>query len=236
MASSAGEPAHQITGDAAAAAGNPAHQAFAGAAGSAGGAPSRADAAAGQPPPAPSGSGATLPRRRPISVHITVPFATAVGLSDQPGELEGYGPIPAHAAKVLAAEGVWTWLRTDPGTGQLLDLGRTKYRPTKALAEFIVARDKTCRAPGCHRRAGACDIDHITPFTAGGTTCTANCHALCETHHLLKHRGDWRVHRQPDGTTVWTSPTGHRYAKPPEATGPAPPRLGGGASPEQPSF
>ncbi|RIQ17511.1 HNH endonuclease, partial [Jiangella rhizosphaerae] len=66
-------------------------------------------------------------------MHITVPFTTAIGLSDQPGELEGYGPIPAHAAKILAAEGVWTWLRTD-GTGHLLDLGRTRYRPTKALA------------------------------------------------------------------------------------------------------
>ncbi|RIQ33707.1 HNH endonuclease [Jiangella rhizosphaerae] len=259
---SAGEPAHQITGDAAAAAGDPTHQAFAGAAGSAGhhayrpsagtagsaggsvdrtagraaratgplghpagmagsagGAPSRADAAAGQPPPTPSSASAPPPRRRPIAVHITVPFATAIGLSDQPGELEGYGPIPAHVAKVLAAEGVWTWLRTD-GTGHLLDLGRTRYRPTKALADFIIARDRTCRTPGCHRPAITCDLDHIVPFNAGGTTDPDDLHALCETHHKLKHRGHWRVHRLPDGTTIWTSPTGHRYQKPPERTGP----------------
>ncbi|RIQ28212.1 HNH endonuclease signature motif containing protein, partial [Jiangella rhizosphaerae] len=188
----------------------------AGTAGSAGGAQPSSNAA-GQPPPAHSGTSAT-PRRRPISVHITVPFATAIGLSDQPGELEGYGPIPAHVAKVLAAEGVWTWLRTD-GSGHLLDLGRTRYRPTKALADFIIARDRTCRIPGCHRPATTCDLDHIIPVNAGGTTDPDDLHALCETHHKLKHHGHWHVERLPDGTTIWISPTGHRYEKPPERIG-----------------
>ncbi|WP_420810557.1 HNH endonuclease signature motif containing protein [Jiangella aurantiaca] len=154
-------------------------------------------------------------------MHVTVPFATAIGLSDEPGELDGYGPVPAHVARTLAAEGVWTWLRTDPGTRQLLDHGRTKYRPTTALAAFITARDRTCRAPGCHRTARSCDLDHVIPFAAGGTTSAANLQAVCTTHHLLKHHGHWTVHRQPDGTTRWTSPTGHHYRRPPEARGPS---------------
>ncbi|WP_408618060.1 HNH endonuclease signature motif containing protein [Jiangella endophytica] len=57
-------------------------------------------------------------------------------------------------------------------------------------------------------------MDHVIPFAAGGTTCAANLHALCETHHLLKHHGRWTVCRQPDGTTVWAGPTGHRYLRP----------------------
>ncbi len=166
-------------------------------------------------PPTRTRAATTGPRRRPVSVNVTIPFTALVGLTDEPGELDGYGPIPAHVTRKLATEGVWTWLATDPGTRQLLDLGRTKYRPTKALAEFIVARDRTCRARGCHRAARACDIDHLTPFAAGGTTDPANCHALCETHHLLKHHGHWRVERESDGTTRWRSPTGHRYVKPP---------------------
>ncbi|WP_203433757.1 hypothetical protein, partial [Jiangella asiatica] len=40
-------------------------------------------------------------------------------------------------------------------------------------------------------------------------------------HHLLKHRGGWTVHRDTTGNTVWTSPTGHTYIKPPERIGPA---------------
>jgi hypothetical protein len=183
------------------------------------GGPVDADPGGSATPTRPAGGAA--PRRRPISVHVTIPFGSLAGLSDKPGELEGYGPIPAQVARTLAAEGVWTWLTTDPGTGQLLDLGRTKYRPSKALADFVAARDQTCRMPGCHRPARACDIDHIKRFASGGTTCAANCHSLCETHHLLKHHGRWQVSRQPDGTTRWRSPTGHTYERPPERIGPS---------------
>ncbi|MBB5785660.1 HNH endonuclease signature motif containing protein [Jiangella mangrovi] len=174
--------------------------------------------------------GTTAPRRRarPVSVHVTIPFGSLVGLSDEPGELEGYGPISADVARTLADEGVWTWLRTDPGTGHLLDMGRTRYRPSQALADFITARDRTCRMPGCHRPARGCDIDHIKEFAAGGTTCAANCHTLCETHHLLKHRGGWTVTRGPDGTTRWRSPTGHIFRRPPERIGPIVRRRPGG--------
>ncbi|PZF85857.1 HNH endonuclease signature motif containing protein [Jiangella anatolica] len=157
--------------------------------------------------------------RRPVSVHVTVPFTALAGLTDEPGELRGYGPISAPVARELAAAGVWTWLRTDPATGQVLDAGRRTYRPTTALAEFIVARDRTCRAPGCHQPAANSDIDHVIPFAAGGTTVRANCQALCETHHLLKHRGHWTVRRGPGGITRWRGPTGHHYTKPPEAVG-----------------
>ncbi|PZF81983.1 hypothetical protein C1I92_18820 [Jiangella anatolica] len=174
-----------------------------------------------------SGPGAARRSPRPVSVHVTIPFESLAGLADQPGDLEGYGPVPAHVARALAAEGVWTWLSTDPGTGQLLDLGRTRYRPSKALAEFIVARDRTCRMPGCHRLARSADIDHIVPFAAGGSTCPAGCHALCETHHLLKHHGGWDVERQPDGSTHWRSPTGHHYVRPPDSIRP-------GATPDPP--
>ncbi|WP_053205006.1 HNH endonuclease signature motif containing protein [Jiangella muralis] len=161
-------------------------------------------------------SGAPRPRkRRSVTVHVTVPFSTLAGLDDQPGELDGYGPIPAHVARALAAEGVWTWLRTDPETGQLLDLGRRRYRPTAALAAFVTARDRTCRMPGCHQPARAADIDHVVPFAAGGPTSRANLQSLCEAHHLIKHLGRWGVERQPGGGTRWASPTGHRYLKPP---------------------
>ncbi len=184
---------------------------------------------------APGRPGADDHRRRPASrrreaaqsgggrsrCNVTIPFGSLAGLTDEPGELDGYGPIPAHVARELAAAGVWTWLRTDPGTGQLLDLGRTRYRPTKALADFITARDRTCRMPGCHRpRQHRRHRPHRPvrrrrhrPARPAATPCA-------ETHHLLKHRGGWRVDRQPDGTTIWTSPTGHRYPKPPRAVGP----------------
>ncbi len=152
-------------------------------------------------------------------VYVTVPFTMLAGLTDEPGELHGYGPVPADVARELAAHGVWRWLRTDSVSGQLVDYGRTTYRPPKALADFIVARDRTCRMPGCHRLAASCDLDHRVPFEQCGTTSAENCHALCRTHHLLKHHGHWQVATLPNGATVWTGPTGHRFLRPPERAG-----------------
>ncbi|WP_157574824.1 HNH endonuclease signature motif containing protein [Jiangella muralis] len=166
-------------------------------------------------------------RRRPVAVQVTIPFTTLIGLDDQPGDLDGYGPIPAATARELAAAGVWTWLSTEPGTGQLLEHGRTRSRPTVPLADLIVARARTCRAPGCHQPAHTGDLDHVVPFAQGGTTSPGNLHALCTTHHLLKHHGGWSVTRHRDGTTRWRSPTAHEYTRAPERVGSA----AGSASP-----
>ena len=67
----------------------------------------------------------TAQGRRP-HIHVTVPYSTLIGLDDHPGELTGYGPIPASIARRIAAAGVWRRLLTDPATGALLDYGRTE--------------------------------------------------------------------------------------------------------------
>ena len=43
-----------------------------------------------------------------------------------------------------------------------------------------------------------------------------NLQPLCARHHHLKHEAGWSVRREPDGTTTWTSPTGHTYTRPPD--------------------
>lgn len=43
------------------------------------------------------------------------------------------------------------------------------YRPSRSLADFVRARDLTCRAPGCDRPATRCDIDHTIPWPSGPT-------------------------------------------------------------------
>jgi hypothetical protein len=45
-----------------------------------------------------------------------------------------------------------------------------------------------------------------------GATDPANVAALCQRHH----NAGWHVTHQPDGTSIWTSPTGHTYARPPD--------------------
>ena len=151
--------------------------------------------------------------RRP-AVQVTVALSTLLDRDEQPGELAGYGPIPAETARDLAFDPTGTWRRlvTD-NHGRLLDYGTTQYRPPQRLQDFVIARDQTCRLPGCARKACSCDLDHVRPWPNGPTE-PANLQALCSRHHHLKHDAGWRVKREPDGTTTWTTPTGHTYNKP----------------------
>jgi len=89
-----------------------------------------------------------------------------------------------------------------------------RYTPSVALAEFVRCRDVTCRFPGCDTPATEADLDHTVPWPVGPTH-ASNLKALCRLHHLLKTFWSgphgWRDRQSPDGTVIWTSPTGHTY-------------------------
>jgi hypothetical protein len=121
------------------------------------------------------------PHRRPISVNVTIDLPTLLGLAENPGQLAGYGAIPASVARELAADGKWKRFITDPQTGNLLDYGRQSYEPPQALIDFLIARDRTCRFPGCRRSAALSDIDHAQSWETGGRTSPDNLGALCRS-------------------------------------------------------
>lgn len=149
------------------------------------------------------------------NVQVTVALSTLLGCDDQPGELAGYGPIPASMARRIADDpsGTWRRLVTD-AAGHLLDASRT-YRPPARLREHVIARDRTCRFPGCRRQARNCEIDHRRAWEHGGTTAEDNLHALCARHHHLKHEAaGWSVRPSRGGDTEWRSPAGHSYVQP----------------------
>lgn len=148
------------------------------------------------------------PQRRPVSVNITMDLPTALGLAENPAILAGYGPIPASIARELAADGKWKRFITEPQTGNLLDYGRETYEPPQALRDFLMARDRTCRFPGCRRPAHLTDIDHSQSWESGGKTNLTNLGLLCRRHHRLKTHGGWKVESHEDGSCTWTSPQG----------------------------
>ena len=242
-------------------------------AGGAGGLGEATGAAVGPPRPGP-----------PARVRVTVAATTLAGLDEHPGELAGYGPIPAAVARDLAAHPDSRHQRVlvDPHTGMLLatdqpstgsaggsgsggpsthrsqattcnhhrdtsqadssradsnqdgssQAGTTTatappgepdpadpaepglnpdrvpdpgpYRPPAALDRFIRTRDPRCTAPGCRAPAHRCDLDHILAYPTG-PTCACNLHPLCRRHHRVKHEAGWHVHRDPHGTTTWTT-------------------------------
>jgi hypothetical protein len=149
-----------------------------------------------------------------MTINVLVDLPTLLGLANNPAELSGYGPIPATLARELASSHQWRRFITDPITGELLDLGREKYLPPAALAEFVAARDKTCRFPGCRRAAELSDIDHAIPWDEGGQTNPENLGVLCRRHHRLKTHGGWKITSNQDGSCTWTSPYGKSYFVP----------------------
>ena len=154
------------------------------------------------------------PHRRPVTVNVTIDLPTLLGLAENPGQLSGYGAIPASVARELASDATWKRFITDPQTGNLLDYGREKYEPPQALVDFLLARDRTCRFPGCRQPASKSDIDHAQSWETGGETKPENLGLLCRRHHRLKTHGRWTLISNSDGSCEWTSPVGKKYFVP----------------------
>jgi len=152
--------------------------------------------------------------------HVIVTAETLAGVSQEPAELAGYGPITAeHARRLCDKDSRWRRLLTD-ASGSLLEVAPQTYRPTQSVSRFVETRDLVCRFPGCRRsavarstpglRATGVELDHTVPFPAGETV-PENLAALCKSHHLLKTHGNWRVEQDKAGVLCWTSPSGRRF-------------------------
>jgi hypothetical protein len=148
-------------------------------------------------------------------VIITIGLATLLGLRDDPGYLDRYGPIAADLARDLAEHGTWRCAALDPAHGTLLGLGRpthgNRYVPSLRLQQLTNATYRHCTFPGCITRAAVCDLDHAVPYPAGATR-SCNLHPACRRHHRMKTTGHLRAAvstdpAHPPGTIIWTTPT-----------------------------
>ena len=127
------------------------------------------------------------------------------------GVLTGHrGIVPAPLLAELIRSGAKVRQLRRPG-----DDPEPGYRPSTALDEFVRMRDMTCRFPNCDAPAEYCDVDHTIAWPWGPTH-ASNLACTCRKHHLLKtFWTGWRDQQHPDGTIVWTSPTGRTYTTQP---------------------
>jgi hypothetical protein len=140
---------------------------------------------------------------------MTVPVLTAMGASEAPGLLDGYGPIDGESARRIAAIAPsFTRILTHPVSGTVLDVDRTSYRPPADLKRWLEVRDGTCRFPGCNRRAAHSEVDHTIDRQYNGRTAFDNLAHVCSLHHHLKHETSWSVRHLADGDLEWRSPAG----------------------------
>ncbi|MDV2977568.1 UNVERIFIED_CONTAM: DUF222 domain-containing protein [Actinomycetes bacterium ARC8] len=160
-----------------------------------------------------TGAGLLSPGIR-AQVLVTVPVFSLMGLTEEPAVLDGFGPVPPSMARDLVAHGADSFHRVlvDPRDGAPLEIGRSSYRVTKAMRNWLRLRDGQCPFPGCSNPSLDNEADHLLAWHHGGTTGISNLGQPCPKHHKLRHTTGWKptpaTKNQPPG---WTSPTGRHY-------------------------
>ena len=147
-------------------------------------------------------------------VDIRVDLKTLSGLSENPGEILGYGPVVADIARQVAAEqdnAEWRYAVTDPNSGGVVHNGITNRRPNAVLKRMVQTQHPTCVFPGCRMPSVDCDLDHRVAVIDGGPTTPCNLAPLCRHHHRVKHEAPWKPTLQPNGDHTWLSRLGHTY-------------------------
>ncbi|TQJ36018.1 uncharacterized protein DUF222 [Arthrobacter sp. SLBN-122] len=95
-------------------------------------------------------------------VLVMVPVFSLFGITDEPAELDGHGPIPASMARKLVADGADSFYRVliDPRDGAPLEIGRTRYR----------SRRPSNSGSGCGTANAASLAAATAPLTTRATT------------------------------------------------------------------
>ncbi|MCV7202176.1 DUF222 domain-containing protein [Mycolicibacterium peregrinum] len=164
----------------------------------------------------------------PVAVNLLLSDQTLLAGDDNPGVVEGYGPVPASVARSLVSDAVadersratLRRIYRHPKSGALVAMeSRSRLFP-KGLARFIELRDQTCRTPYCD--APIRHRDHAQPHARGGPTSARNGLGECERCNYVKESPRWKVTTSDENgvhTAQFETPTGLRY----RSTAPPPP-------------
>jgi hypothetical protein len=157
------------------------------------------------------------------------PEPRAHGKRAGPAPPGGTGFTFSPASRDGPPGGYGTWRLRTPGDGPDLTVTleslttdpcdhrheSSGHDPGGRLKHLIQVRHATCTSPVCRRPAAQCDVEHNTPYDAGGRTCRCNTGPKCRHDHRLKQHPKWTVDQLPDGTFRWTTPAGRQYTTEP---------------------
>lgn len=152
--------------------------------------------------------------QKPAGVEIRVDLTTLTELSENPGELAGYGPVIADIARQTAGrqqDGQWRFVVTDTHTGLPVSHGTTRRRPTATQQRHVEVHNPVCVFPGCRMPAVSCDLDHRNPWSRGGPTEVENLAPLCRHDHRIRHQHSWTHQPLAQGDHQWTTKLGHTF-------------------------
>jgi len=123
-------------------------------------------------------------------------------------ELLGSGPVPPSVLARLACDSEITRIVFGPES-QVIDAGRAERTFSGARRRAIIARDQTCRYPGCDAPPALGELHHIDHWARdGGRTDTNAGILLCWHHHAVIHRRGIEISRAPSGGWAFTDRAG----------------------------
>jgi hypothetical protein len=149
-------------------------------------------------------------RRGADTVGLVIDLPTLLGLAEHPGEVRGFGPVPASVARLFATGGKLRRMVIDPATGYLLDFGTTSHDVPQELTDFILARETESSFPTSNLDSLLCDKEHTERFPDGPTSAD-NLGPVDRRGHNAKTHAGWVGVRSLDGSVEWTSPRGLHY-------------------------
>lgn len=147
------------------------------------------------------------------SVDVSITMESLIGLSEEPGDLAGFGPVIADVVRRIAEDGDGE-LRVivyDEATGEPTHVVTPTRQPTTQQRRRVQTRDHVCVFPGCRMPSRRCDIDHTVAVADGGVTCDCNLAPLCRHDHCIKHQHGWTYQKLPNGQWQWITRLGHTY-------------------------
>jgi hypothetical protein len=128
---------------------------------------------------------------------------TACATEPEPAAAPGVNPDTLVMLQRLAARKVIPF-----------ELDSAHYTVPGRLRRHLELRDRTCTFPGCHVPGKHCDVDHREPWPRGPTS-EHNCHCVCRRHHRAKQEYFTVTLDHTTGDTLWSTPDGRTYRKPP---------------------
>ncbi|MFT0847902.1 DUF222 domain-containing protein [Actinomycetaceae bacterium L2_0104] len=101
---------------------------------------------------------------------------------------DGTPLAPSQLARMLCDSGISRVVFS--AYGEPLDASKAQRRFSATQEKAIIARDRTCRYPGCARGVEYAEIHHAHEWDRGGPTVVDNAVLLCFHHHQYVHRED----------------------------------------------
>ena len=123
----------------------------------------------------------------------------------EPGRLDDGTPLTPAQLQLMMCDSQISRV-VFKSKSQVLDIGRKDQICTSAQARAIIARDRTCRFPGCNQTYATSQIHHVQYWEHGGLTNLDNLVMLCWHHHKKIHEEHIAIKRYEHG---WQFVTRH---------------------------